>query len=69
MMVTREQAWVLLKEFVETDSLRKHALAVEAAMRGYAKRLGENVEVWSALGLLHDLDYEKFPDKLSLIHI
>lgn len=63
MMVTRDQAWVLLKEFVETDSLRKHALAVEAAMRGYARRLGENVEVWSALGLLHDLDYEKFPDK------
>ena len=62
-MVTRDQAWVLLKEFVETDSLRKHALAVEAAMRGYARQLGENEEVWAALGLLHDLDYEKFPDK------
>jgi putative nucleotidyltransferase with HDIG domain len=62
-MVTREQAWVLLKEFVVTDSLRKHALAVEAAMRGYAKRLGENEEVWASLGLLHDLDYEKYPEK------
>ena len=62
-MVTRDQAWVLLKEFVETESLRKHALAVEAAMRGYARQLGENEEVWAALGLLHDLDYEKFPDK------
>ena len=63
MMVTRDQAWVLLQEFTETDSLRKHALAVEAALRGYANRLGENVEVWSALGLLHDLDYEKYPDR------
>ena len=62
-MVTRDQAWVLLKEFVETESLRKHALAVEAAMRGCARQLGENEEVWAALGLLHDLDYEKFPDK------
>jgi putative nucleotidyltransferase with HDIG domain len=62
-MVNRDQAWILLKEFVETDSLRKHALAVEAAMIGYAKQLDENVEVWASLGLLHDLDYEKFPDK------
>lgn len=68
-MVKRDQAWILLKEFVETDSLRKHALAVEASLMGYAKMLNENIEVWASLGLLHDLDYEKFPDKHPYVAI
>jgi len=60
--VTRDQAWQLLTEFTQSESLRKHARAVEAAMRHYATRLGENVELWGLVGLIHDFDYERWPN-------
>jgi predicted hydrolase (HD superfamily) len=58
---TRADAFALLCELNETDRARKHALAVEAAMRHFAARAGEEVELWGIVGLVHDLDYEKFP--------
>jgi len=60
-MKTREEALALLHEHTETDSLRKHALAVEAVMRHFARRLGEEEELWGQTGLLHDYDYEQHP--------
>jgi len=60
---TREQAFELLKEFNQTDSLIKHALTVEAVMRHFARKRGEDEEKWGIIGLVHDLDYEKFPDQ------
>ncbi len=65
-MSNREKAWNLLCEYTKTDSLRKHALAVEAAMRHFAEKFGEDVDYWSAAGILHDFDYEKYPDKHPL---
>ncbi|MFZ1729122.1 MAG: HD domain-containing protein [Bacteroidota bacterium] len=59
--MNRQDALDLLHEFTETDSLRKHAYAVEAAMRAYALRFGEDAEEWGMVGLLHDFDYEKYP--------
>jgi putative nucleotidyltransferase with HDIG domain len=59
--VTRDAAWQLLTEWTESESLRKHALAVEAAVRGYARQFGENEEEWGVVALLHDFDYERFP--------
>jgi len=58
---TRENAWNLLTEYTKAPSLLKHALAVEAAMRAYARKYGEDEELWAATGLLHDLDYEQHP--------
>jgi putative nucleotidyltransferase with HDIG domain len=59
--MTRDEAWELLCEYTSGDSLRKHGLAVEAAMRHFARRLGENEETWAVTGLLHDFDYERDP--------
>jgi len=60
-MNDRESAWCLLTEFTQSESLRKHALAVEACMRAYARKLGQNEELWGVVALLHDFDYEKYP--------
>jgi putative nucleotidyltransferase with HDIG domain len=59
---TREDAWALVCEWIESDSLRKHVLGVETAMRAYARKDGEDEELWAITGLVHDLDYERYPD-------
>jgi putative nucleotidyltransferase with HDIG domain len=59
---TREHAWALLTEYTKGESLLKHALAVEAAVRGYARRAGADEEFWGITALLHDFDYERWPD-------
>jgi len=60
-MNDRSAAWGLLTEFTHSESLRKHALAVEACMRAYAKKFGGDEELWGVVGLLHDFDYDKYP--------
>ncbi len=64
MTIDRETAWGLLTEFTQSESLRKHALSVEACMRAYARKFAgskEQEELWGVVGLLHDFDYEKYP--------
>jgi putative nucleotidyltransferase with HDIG domain len=60
--LSREDAWTLLTEWTESESLLRHMLAVEAAMRAYAPRFDGDVELWGLTGLLHDLDYERYPN-------
>jgi putative nucleotidyltransferase with HDIG domain len=60
---TREEAWALLTEFNQSESLIKHALCVEGVMRYVAKKRGEDEERWGIIGLVHDLDYERFPEQ------
>src|SRR4249919_96514 len=59
--MNRDEAWQLLTEYTKSDSLLKHAMAVEAALRGYARLFGEDEEGWGVVGLLHDFDYERWP--------
>jgi putative nucleotidyltransferase with HDIG domain len=61
-MPTRDDAWILLCEYTKGDSLRKHALAVESVMKAYARRLDEDEEKWGMVGMLHDFDYEMYPN-------
>src|SRR6187431_608213 len=61
MTPSRDDAWALLTEWTQSDSLRKHALAVEAAVRGYARLFGEHEDEWGVVALLHDFDYERWP--------
>lgn len=60
--MNREAAWALVCEYTSSESLRKHMLAVEAAVRAYARRFGEDEEKWGLVGLLHDFDYERWPN-------
>ena len=60
---SRDEAWNLLCEFTEGESLRKHARAVEYAMRALARRYHEDEELWGLAGMLHDFDYERYPDE------
>jgi putative nucleotidyltransferase with HDIG domain len=60
-MNERDAAWCLLTEFTQSESLRKHALAVEACMRAYARKHGADEELWGVVGLLHDFDYDRYP--------
>jgi putative nucleotidyltransferase with HDIG domain len=60
--MTRDEAWALFCEWTASESLRRHVLAVEACMRAYAERFGEDEERWGLVGMLHDLDYERYPD-------
>jgi putative nucleotidyltransferase with HDIG domain len=62
-MVSRDEAWKLLCEYTQGESLRKHALAVEACMRAYAGKTGVDEELWGVTGLLHDFDYERWPNE------
>jgi putative nucleotidyltransferase with HDIG domain len=59
--MNRQDAWTLLTEFTQSESLLKHALSVEAAMRAYARKYGEDEEQWGIVGLIHDFDYERYP--------
>jgi len=61
--LSREAAWALVTDWTVSESLRKHMLAVEAAVRGYAREFGEDETAWSVVALLHDFDYERYPDQ------
>lgn len=62
MSLSRQDAWLLMTEYTQSESLRKHMLAVEAAVCGYARLFGEDEDDWGAVALLHDFDYERWPD-------
>ena len=61
LIMNRDEAWALLTEYTKSESLLKHALAVETAVRGYARKFGENEDDWGITALLHDFDYERWP--------
>lgn len=61
--ITREEAWSLIQEYGGAENHVRHMLAVEAAMRAYARRLGGDEDLWGAIGLVHDFDYDQFPDE------
>ncbi len=61
--ITREEAWALVQEFGSTENHVRHMLAVEAAMRAYAARFGQDEDVWGAIGLVHDFEYDRFPEE------
>ena len=63
MQLSRENAWAIVTEYTQSESLRKHMLAVAAAVRGYARMWGEDEEAWGFVALVHDFDYEKHPDR------
>jgi len=63
MGLSRDEAWAIVTEYTQSESLRKHMLGVEAAVRGYARHFGEDEDDWGAVALLHDFDYERFPDQ------
>jgi len=63
MGLDRNAAWAIVTEYTQSESLRKHMLGVEAAVRGYARHYGEDEDDWGAVALLHDFDYERFPDQ------
>ena len=63
MGLSRTEAWALMTEYTRGESLRKHMMAVEAAVRGYARQFGEDEEDWAVVALLHDFDYERYPDQ------
>jgi putative nucleotidyltransferase with HDIG domain len=63
MSLNRDDAYALMTEYTKSESLRKHMLAVEAALRGYARLFGEDEDDWGAVALLHDFDYERYPDQ------
>src|SRR5215207_7183883 len=63
MGLSRKEAWALVAEYTQSESLRKHMLGVEAAVRGYARHFGEDEDDWGAVALLHDFDYERYPDQ------
>ncbi|MEN8162657.1 MAG: HDIG domain-containing metalloprotein [Acidobacteriota bacterium] len=69
MQPARNDAWQLLNEFTKNPSLIKHGLSVEAAMRAYARRFGENEDAWSIIGLVHDFDYEQNPTEATHLHV
>lgn len=61
--ITREEAWALIQEYGSTENHVRHMLAVEAAMGAYARHFGEDEDLWGAIGLVHDFDYDQFPDE------
>jgi putative nucleotidyltransferase with HDIG domain len=61
--MNRDEAWELLCEYTKTEALRRHALSVEAVMRAAARKYGGDEEMWGIVGLLHDFDYEQFPEQ------
>jgi len=63
MGLSRDEAWAIVTEYTQSESLRKHMLGVEAAVRGYARQFGEDEDDWGAVALLHDFDYERYPDQ------
>ena len=67
--MNREEAWRLVQEFTMNPALQRHMRAVEGAMRAYARKLGEDEETWGIVGLLHDFDYERWPDPPQIIHL